>query len=337
MDGHPPFPLRLDLKDPKYLELRLRVDIKKLKYFSRRKDSHVKPLTLIQNKNGKQKERIVFNPSEPYKEILRRINRAFLQRAVLPPGVLGGVIGKSIDNMAEVHCGQEAVFSIDLKNFFPGIDSGRIFTFFQKTGCTCDVAGILTDLVTLNHALPQGFPTSPMLANLMAYGLDCQHLEQCKAFHIRRTRWIDDIVFSGRSAILKKCTPKFVGAIKHHGFTLNESKTAFTARSNIPEIVGLAVAGKTPHLPQAVIDKIISILTECKVSGVAVIQANYECDAFGWIKNLKPSLEGRVKRVEQYGHKEAVLMRELFDAIDWDEPFRVILAACNEMKEGEAL
>jgi hypothetical protein len=214
MDGHPPFPLHLDLKNIKYLERRLQKDIKELEHFGRNKGRFTEQLTLIQIKNGRRKERIVFNPCKPYKEILRRINRALLQRAVLPPGVLGGVIGKSIDDMTEVHCGQEAVFSIDLKNFFPGIGSGRIFKFFKKTGCTNNVAGILTDLVTLNDALPQGFPTSTTLANLVAYELDCQHIEHCNTFKIHRTRWIDDIVFSGRTATLKNHTSTLIGAIR---------------------------------------------------------------------------------------------------------------------------
>jgi hypothetical protein len=318
MNGHPPFPLCLDLKEPKHLGLRLKKNIKELEYFSRNKARHTDKLTLIQIKNGRRKERIVFNPSKPYKEILRRINRAFLQQAILPPGVLGGVIGKSIDDMAKVHCGQEAVFSIDLKNFFPGIDSGRIFKFFQKTGCTGDVAGILTDLVTLDGALPQGFPTSTMLANFIAYGLDCQHLDQCKQFKINRTRWIDDIVFSGRTATLKSCSSKLIGAIRPHGFNLNMDKTTFTVRNNKPEIVGLEVSHRKPCLPQIVIDKILTILIECKESGVSVVQAAYECDAFGRLKKLKPSLEGKIRRVEQYGHKEAGEMRNLFNSIAWD-------------------
>jgi len=243
VSGNISFPLSLDLKEPRYIGLRLNISLQEIDYFTEHKERNVKPLTLIQNKNGRRKERIVFNPSKRYKQILRIINRKFLQKAKLPEGVLGGVIGKTIDQMAQVHCGKEAVFSIDLKDFYPNISSGRVFKFFRKTGCVASVAGILTDLVTLNGSLPQGYPTSPMLANLIAFELDLQHISICGQYQIRRTRWIDDIVFSGRTSALSSCIPKFVGAIRPHGFKIGNHKTSFTVRSNHPEAVGLIWRG----------------------------------------------------------------------------------------------
>jgi hypothetical protein len=121
------FPLSLNLKSPKHLELRLKTSEKELKYFGSKKNDLVRELLLTQIKNGKQKQRTVYNPSEKYKDILKRVNRILLSNAHLPEGVLGGVIGCSIDNLAQIHCEQEAVLSIDLKSFYPNIESGRVF------------------------------------------------------------------------------------------------------------------------------------------------------------------------------------------------------------------
>ena len=248
---------------------------------------------------------------------MRSINSNLLQKANLPEGVLGGVIGKSITDMASIHCNQEAVLSIDLKDFFPNITSGMVFKFFRLSGCNQDIAGILTDLVTLNCSLPQGFPTSPMLANLIAFNLDIQHLAQAEKYNLRRTRWIDDIIFSGRSKDLAKHAKLLLGAIRPNGFWLNNRKTEYKVRSNKPTVVGLEVSGKTPHVPIVVIDKVRELLYECRRSGIESVQAAYENDLFNRKKNLKSSLEGRIRHISIYNKKDAEELTKIFNSINW--------------------
>lgn len=317
-EQHPIFPLKLNLKSIKDLERTLGYKIESIRYFCNNKTGNVKELTLTQYKNGKLKEpRIVYNPSWEYKKLLRVINSKLLSKANLPDGVLGGVIGKCIDDMACVHCNQEAVLSMDMKRFFPSIKSGRVIVFFRAAGCSYEIAGILTDLVTLNNSLPQGFPTSPMLANLIAFGLDDQHLAQARKNNLHRTRWIDDIVFSGRSKDLKACAKSLLGAIKPHGFQLSNKKTEYKVRANNPIIAGLNVGGKTPQLPKFVIDRIRDRLHECKHSGVDAVQLTYESDSFGRMKDLKSSLKGKILYVERYNKVAGKELIELFDSIDW--------------------
>ncbi len=311
------FPLSLNLRDPKYLELRLITSEKELRYFGANKSKLVKELTLIQFKNGKQKERIVYNPSVKYKDVLRRVNRNLLSKAKLPDGVLGGVIGSSIDTLAQIHCEQEAVLSIDLKSFYPNIESGRVFKFFKRSGCRNDVCEILTDITTLNGSLPQGFPTSPMLANLIAFDLDNQHLSYCKKHRIRRTRWVDDITFSGSTDTLKRHAQSLIGAVSFNKFKLSNKKTSFEIRPNNPVVVGLNVSGSAPSLPQIYIDKLRDLLLECRHSGWNSVQENYECNAFGKRKNLQLSLESRINRVKKYGHEEAAELFEIFKSVEW--------------------
>lgn len=312
---HPQFPLLLNLKSQKDLERALGYSLKSLEHFYNNKNSNVKELTLKQIKNGKLKERVVYNPSPQYKKILRSINTKLLRKSVLPEGVLGGVIGKSIDDMVNVHCKQEAVLSMDMKNFFPSIESSRIIKLFRCADCSPEISGILTDLVTLNGSLPQGFPTSPMLANLIAFGLDDQHIGQARKYNLRRTRWIDDIVFSGRSTDLADNVRSLLGAIKPHGFQLNYKKTAYHVRLNNPIIVGLDVSCKNPHIPPFVIDKIREILYECKNSGIEVVQLAYESDSFDRKKDLNSSLNGKIRYIERYNKNDGAELMELYNSI----------------------
>jgi RNA-directed DNA polymerase len=315
-DAHS-FPLKLSLKSYNDLFITIGYPRKAIEYFRNNKDSNVKRLRLEQIKNGHTKIREVFNPSPQYKKILRAINITLQRRTAFPRGVLGGVIGKSIDDMAKVHCKQEAVLSIDLKDFFPSIKSGRVIKLFRLSGCSPLVAGLLTDLVTLNGSLPQGFPTSPMIANLIAYALDVQHLEQCDKSKINRTRWIDDVVFSGRIKDLLVNKNALIGAIKPHGFKLNNKKTAYKVRSNHPVITGLDVKGKVPHVPIIFIDRIREILIECKNSGVNVVQAAYESGASGKKKDLQSSLFGRIQYIAKYNVKLSEELVDIYNSIDW--------------------
>lgn len=311
-------PLKLNLNSTKYLALNLGYPLTAIDYFRKNKSKNVKELKLRQSKNGKFKERIVYNPSKGYKKLLRAINSKLLRKASFPDGVIGGLIGKSIDDMAGVHCQQEAVLSIDLKNFFPAIKSGRVVKFFRHSGCSPEIAGLLTDLVTLNGFLPQGFPTSPLMANLIAFGLDVQHIAESKKHNLHRTRWIDDIVFSGRAGNLIKGIKPLLGAVKFHGFQLNHNKTEYGVRSNSPIVVGLDVNGRNPRIPMVVIEKIRDILVECQQSGIAAVQAAYESDAFGRKKDLEKSLRGKIQHVSRYNKTDSDELNELFKSITWD-------------------
>lgn len=311
------FPLALNLRTVKHLSLRLSIAEERLRYFAVHKNRHVKKINLTQVRNGVHKVRPILNPSDEYKDLLRRIHRTFFRQARLPDGVLGGVVGKCVADLVEQHCGQEAVFSIDLKDFFPSIGSGRILKLFCTMGCSNEVPGLLTNLVTLDGSIPQGFPTSPMLANLAAFGLDCQQLMLCRTRELRRTRWIDDIVFSGRTKSMESSIPSLVGAVSRHGFRLNNKKTTFTPRCYGPKVLGLELSDRTPRVPAEIIAKIVDILEECRLNGPEVVQENYETNVFGKPRNLEASLNGRIRYVEKYNPEDGTRLRGLFNSVAW--------------------
>jgi hypothetical protein len=315
---HKSFPLVLNLWEINHLECALGgYRYEALQYFVDKKELNVKELTKVQNRNGKIKTRIVYDSADGYKKLLKTINKKILQRASLPKGVLGGAIGKTIDDMAEIHCGKEALFAMDFKNFFPNIKSGMVFKFFKRTKCSNDIAGLLTDLVTLNGALPQGFPTSPMMANLIAYDLDVEHLKLATKHKLVRTRWIDDIVFSGRTASIEQASHSIVGSAKPFGFIVNNKKTRFEVRKERPVVVGLDVSRKSLHVPLIQIHEIERLLTKCETEGAAIVQSTYDPKGEGKIKDLQSSMNGRIRFVEKYDPKLAegllIRMQQIFN------------------------
>jgi RNA-directed DNA polymerase len=313
------FPLILNLWNKKHLEYALGgYSFKSLQYFAANKKTNVRELNKTQYRNGKTKPRTVYDSTEGYKNLLKTINKKLLQKAVLPKGVFGGAIGKTIDDMAGIHCGKEAILAIDFKDFFPNIKSGMVFTFFQKAKCSNEIAGILTDLVTLNCSLPQGFPTSPMLANLIAFNLDLKHLELEKKYNLNRTRWIDDIIFSGRAASIKSAITQIIGAAKPCGFIVNNKKTRFNVRKEKPVVVGLDVSRKSLHVPLVQIHEIERLLYKCETEGIAVVQSTYDPKCEGTIKDLHASITGRIRFVEKYDPLLAQSLSQRAAVLQWN-------------------
>lgn len=104
----------------------------------------------------------------------------------------------------------------DLAQFFPSISGSRVHAVFAALGYPPAVAGIITGLCTvatpadtlrgLPYAqasqlrtahLPQGAPTSPALANLVARKLDIRLSGLAQANWLTYTRYADDLAFSG--------------------------------------------------------------------------------------------------------------------------------------------
>lgn len=108
---------------------------------------------------------------------LRIIQRLFYTKVLLPgiarsPYSHGGVPGRSARTNAIAHQGQAFVFTTDISQFFPSIRYERVKHLFQRLDCTAKVAGLCARLVTHNARLPQGFCTSPILADAILSPVD---------------------------------------------------------------------------------------------------------------------------------------------------------------------
>ena len=147
--------------------------------------------------------RVIEVPKARLKEIQRWVLREILDRVPAHDAAHGFTRGRSAITHAEAHVNQDVVVRLDLRDFFASIAAGRIYGLFSTLGYTPSVARVLTGLTTnvvpsfvwdviaattqdrrlvqprfwLGRALatphlPQGAPTSPALANLVAFRLD---------------------------------------------------------------------------------------------------------------------------------------------------------------------
>jgi len=177
-----------------------------LKDLARNATRHYEPFLLkpkqrwFAKKTKPPKKRWIDHPVDPLKAIQSRIQDRLLSTLILPDHLLGGVRGKSVAHNAELHLGARCLVTIDIKNFFPSVKPTQVRNVFQRTlGCSPAVSYLLTGLTTYRDRLPQGAPTSPLLANLVLSSFDDKIRAVCEENSIRYSSWVDDLAFSGNS------------------------------------------------------------------------------------------------------------------------------------------
>jgi hypothetical protein len=141
----------------------------------------------------------------------------------LPGHLLGGVQGRSIGDNAKLHFSAPCLVTIDIKNFFPSINPQQVQRVFRDLlNCSPDVSYLLTGLTTCRGRLPQGAPTSPLLANLVLSSFDHQIRSICEANEVRYSSWIDDLAFSGKSA--REIIGPVISVLAKAGFRVSHRK-----------------------------------------------------------------------------------------------------------------
>jgi RNA-directed DNA polymerase len=151
--------------------------------------------------------RLIEAPKPTLKELQRRILAEILNKIPAHPASHGFLRGRSIKTYVGTHVGKRVVLKMDLQDFFPGITGARIQTVFRTMGYPESVADLLGGICTNAERgygelyrrlhLPQGAPTSPALANLCAYRVDCRLAGLARSAGAEYTRYADDLAFSG--------------------------------------------------------------------------------------------------------------------------------------------
>jgi RNA-directed DNA polymerase len=113
--------------------------------------------------------------------------------------------------------------TIDIKNFFPSITPEQVRVVFGKIlNCSPDVSYLLTGLTTCRGRLPQGSPTSTLLANLVPSSFDGDIRAVCLKSGICYSSWVDDLAFSGNS-VLQIIGP-VIATLRKAGFSVAHRK-----------------------------------------------------------------------------------------------------------------
>lgn len=168
---------------------------------------------------------------------------------------------RSIITNARRHRNRRHVFNIDLENFFPSINLGRVRGYFIRDSNFAlhpDVATLIAQIACHNNALPQGSPCSPVISNLIGHLLDMRLVRLVSKVGCTYSRYADDLTFSTN----KKTFPVEIAVVSgkdphrwvpgaplqnivaRSGFRINEEKTRMQYRGSRQEVTGLVVNKK---------------------------------------------------------------------------------------------
>jgi len=195
----------------------------------------------LPKKNGDFRE--INAPSKKLKHIQRWILDNILYKLDSGDYAHGFIPGNTIYTNAKVHVNQDLVLGIDIKDFFPSINFRSVYYIFNSAGYTKKIAWAFADLCTYHWKLPQGAPTSPMLANLVALQLDNEIAKYCIRRKFEYSRYADDITVSG-SYNLPMHKKKIIKIIENNDFTINENKTRMFSKGSRQKVTGLVVNDK---------------------------------------------------------------------------------------------
>jgi len=233
----------------------------------------------IPKKAGGTRE--ILAPDSAIKIIQRKLNQV-LQAVYEPkPSVHGFVEDRSIVSNAKVHARRRHILNVDLKDFFPSINFGRVRGLFIAAPYNRNavVATVLAQICCFSNQLPQGAPTSPTVSNMICAKMDAQLQQLARRHKCTYTRYADDITFSTTrrqfpSAVVRvaeatgqvEAGDELTLIIRNNGFEINERKVRLLGRGRRQEVTGL-VTNQFPNVQRRYVRQIRAILHALKIYG----------------------------------------------------------------------
>jgi hypothetical protein len=247
--------------------------------------------------------RVIERPKARLKAIQRWILHEVLAWIPVHDAAHGFVRGRSARTHAAAHLGRRVVVRFDLEDFFASVTAGRVYGIFRAAGYPESVAHTLTGLCTnvvpieepvsgrlarrlATPHLPQGAPTSPALANLAAYRLDCRLAGLGPAY----TRYADDLVFSSDRFLRLR-----IDAIaREEGFRVNAAKTRVMGSGGRQTVTGVVVNVR-PNVPRAEYDVLKAILHRAAHDGPGDLDPAHVMGRIAWVESLHPARGAKLR------------------------------------------
>ncbi|WP_051222681.1 reverse transcriptase family protein [Conexibacter woesei] len=287
--------------------------------------------------------RFLEQPKARLKAIQRRILHKLLVHVPAHDAAYGFVPGRDVLQHARRHAGAAAVLRFDVRDFFVSLPAGRVYGIFRLAGYPEAVAHALTGLTTnavppgawadvpapadpalhRQHVLlgrrlaaphlPQGAPTSPLLANLCAFTLDRRMAALAVKLGATYTRYADDLVLSGDRALARhaqRTTQTVRAIVRGQGLRLNETKTTIMVAAQRQRVTGIVV-NDHPNIARDEYDRLRAILHN------AARAADPHAENRAHVPDFRAHLRGRIAWVEHVNPQRGAKLRARFEQIAW--------------------
>jgi RNA-directed DNA polymerase len=251
--------------------------------------------------------------------------------------------GRSLINAADRHAGCSWLVKLDVRNFFESISEQRVYRVFRGLGYGALVSFELARICTrgpqiggsgIHHLppglphpraprgyLPQGAPSSPMLANLAVHRLDDRLQTLADAREWIYTRYADDLAFSTRGSSTRQQASLMAREaqreVRAFGLKCNDSKTAIIPPGARKIVLGVLVDRFEPKLTRAFRNNVethLYALSSPKIGAAAHLRSR----GFSSIIGMRRHIAGLIAFAKQVNRQYASELYLLFNDVNWD-------------------
>jgi RNA-directed DNA polymerase len=253
--------------------------------------------------------------------------------------------GRDLVGAANQHVGARWLVKMDVLNFFEcilepvvyrvfhGLGYGELVAFEMAQLCTRPHLGLIKQKIyfkeTSEHFpykpspighLPQGAPTSPMLANLAVRELDERLDALARERGWKYTRYADDLAFStiepctrGRAMTLASLAERELSVL---GLKANRQKTAIVPPGARKILLGVLVDRESPRLTRSFRNNIETHLYALTHPSIGPA-AHRKKRGFASIIGMRHHVQGLIAFAHQIDPVYAVRLYSTFNRIDW--------------------
>jgi len=259
----------------------------------------------------------VFDARRPLKDIQRKINQLFLKRVQFPYYLQGGIRDpiqpRHYVANVRIHSGSKLLIGEDIADFFSTTQRNYIYSVWSGFfGFSEEVSELLTAITTKDGVLPQGAPTSTLLANLVFWDTEPSLVEKFERKGLRYSRFVDDIAISSSNRIRKSIQREIIesvyGMMHQKRLLPKRGKHSIMGRGGRMVLNNLVANRRSPSLPKEERSRIRTAVYE--------IEAWSEKDGTHeeFVRKLR-SAYGRVRRLGQFHPQQSTKLLERLDAL----------------------
>lgn len=301
--------------------------------------------------SGDRRYRTICVPTPGLMKVQRWIAHNILRHVPANDASVAFSKDNTLYKAVEPHCTAKWLVKLDIRSFFESVSEASVYQVFCSLGFEPLISFELARLCTrvsdgpmhrssawLNAHwndeyvisqyrqqwqghLPQGAPTSPMLANLACRNLDERLTLISEDFSVQYTRYADDMTFSSRDlsfgrARAKELIGKVYKQLALQRLRPNSAKTSVTPPGGRKIVLGLLVDEKTPRLTREFKELLRQHLHYMLHDDVGVIR-HAASRGFISITGLRHHLQGLLGFAAQIEPLYAARQREKFMRIQW--------------------
>jgi retron-type reverse transcriptase len=202
-------------------------------------NTHYRSFTIGKRSGGK---RIINSPRTFLKVVQYWILDYLFDSLEIHPSCQSYQKEKSILTNALPHVGFKFLANIDIKDFFGSITQSMVENLLRKNKFGNSISRTISRIITLDNALPQGAPTSPIISNALLIDFDDAAFKFCKENGIVYTRYADDISLSGNNRNVLDNAIEYIGnCLNEYRLIINAEKLRVASKSGQQRVTGIVV------------------------------------------------------------------------------------------------